>query len=150
MIKKFVPLLFILLLPGCTTLNVKKQEAHIYELIQLINNGDSEKLIASSSIPFLYDNEIVLLQKDINFIWKGLSEAGFSIHVPVIENIEYIDGQSYSLFSPSMEGKMFFKRHLPENTVLTTVSTKDGTFYFLTRSKKKGVITIFGMKGPIQ
>lgn len=150
MIKKCISLFFILLLAGCTTLTMKKQEAHIHEIIQLINNGESEKLIDSSQIPFLYDSEIILLQKDLHFIWKGLSDAGFSIHNPVIKSIEYIDEQSYSLFTPSKEGEMFFTRHLPEKTILTTVSTPGGTFYFLTRDRKNGAAAIFGMKGPIQ
>ena len=150
MIKWFIPLFFILLFTGCTTLNVNEQEAGINKIIDLINKGESERLIASSKIPFIYDGEIILLKKDIILIWKGLSEAGFSINAPRVHAISYVDENTYMFFTPSMDGKVFFKRHLPKKTIITTLATQEGRYYFLTGSKKNGVMTIFGMKGPIQ
>ncbi|MBN2444503.1 MAG: hypothetical protein JXJ04_24290 [Spirochaetales bacterium] len=150
MIKWFIPLLFILLITGCTTLNVKEQESGINNIIELINKGESEKLIAASRIPFLYDGEIILLQKDMSLLWDSLCKAGFSIDDPEVTTISYIDDNTYALFTASMEGKAFFKRHLPDKTIVTALSAKEGNYYFLTGSRKNGLITIFGMKGPVQ
>jgi hypothetical protein len=150
MIKWCGSLFVILLLTGCTTFNVKDREAGIYKIIDFINNGESEKLVTSSRIPFLYDGEIILLQKDIRLIWNTLSESNFSIKDPEITAMDNIDEQTYTVFTTSMEGKVFFKRHLPKKTVITTVSAKNGTYYFLTGGDKKSGVTIFGMKGPVQ
>jgi hypothetical protein len=150
MTKWFIPLLFIVLVAGCSTLNVKEQESGINKIIDLINKGESKKLAASSRIPFIYDGEIILLQKDINLLWDSLRKAGFSIDDPEVNAISYIDEKTYTLFSTSMEGKVFFKRHLPDKTIITTISAKEGIYYFLTGNKKSGLMTIYGMKGPVQ
>ena len=64
--------------------------------------------------------------------------------------IDNINEDSYLLFSNSMEGKVFFKRHLPDKAVLTKVLAREGAYYFITGSKKEGFLTIFAMKGPVK
>jgi hypothetical protein len=150
MIKWCVSLFFILLLTGCATLTVKENEENVYTVITLINKGDSEQLINMSRIPFIYDGEIILLQKDIQLLWDTLSETGFSLHDPEVVSIDKVDDESYAAFTSSAEGKFFFKRHLPEKAVIATVSTQEGTFYFITGNKAREDITIFGMKGPVK
>ena len=151
MLKKLILFLPVLLIiTGCATLNEKEQEESIHDIISLINRGDNNKLMSISSIPFLFDGEIILLKRDITFIWENLKKAGFSIPDPVVKEIGYVNEEIYTLFSPSMEVKTFFKKYIPEKAVLATISSKEGTFYFITGGKRKGPATLFAMKGPVK
>jgi len=151
MIKRLIPfLLFLFILGGCATLNIREQEESIHDIITLINKGENNTLMSISAIPFLFDSEIILLKNDISLIWENLAKAGFSIHDPAVKEIGYIDEEIYALFSPSMEVKTFFKKYIPEKAVLATISSKEGAFYFITGGKRTGPATLFAMKGPVK
>ncbi|MBN2532110.1 MAG: hypothetical protein JXB88_04430 [Spirochaetales bacterium] len=150
MTKWLISLFVILSLAGCSTFTVKQKTESVYKIIDLINKGDSKQLITLSNIPFMYDSEIILLQKDMHLLWDSLSGSGFSIRDPVIEWIDTIYSQSYALFTSSLEGQYFFKRYLPKKAIITKVSSKEGVYYFLTGGEAKSSMTIFGMKGPVQ
>jgi hypothetical protein len=148
MVKKILSLLLLLSLSMCATINLVQEEKNVMGIIEVINSGNSEKLIECSRVPFLLDGEIIMMEQDITMLWTNLMSGGFTIEEAVVTHIQKIDKAAYKEFENNMEIEAYFQKYLPGKAVLSRVSTKDGDYLFLTGKGKKGTTLLYGLKGP--
>ncbi len=135
------------ILASCASIQTK-DERNIRRISRLINSGDHEELIIMSEMPFLLDQEIIVLEKDINSFWKDILNAGFKVNEPELERGIFIDEESYKEFYTSMEVKTFFKKYLPEGTRMLELKTSTGRRILLLIKEKLWLRKIYGFKGP--
>jgi len=146
--KKIVVLIMIsLIFASCASVQ-KKDERSIFTVAELINQGDSGALFRMSRVPFLLDQEIILLKKDIETFWSNIIEAGYTVDSPVLEDGQAIGKDSYLRFYDSMEVKTFFKKYLPEKTRMLELKTSTNQRILLLVEKKWLTRKIYGFKGP--
>lgn len=146
--KKIVALIMIsLIFASCASVQ-KKDERSVLNVAELINQGDSDALFRMSRVPFLLDQEIVLLKKDIETFWSNIIEAGYTVDSPILEHGQAIGNDSYLRFYDSMEVKTFFKKYLSEKTRMLELKTSTNQRILLLVEKKCLTRRIYGFKGP--
>ena len=138
-------------LVSCASFQNYKDERDVEHISELINTGNAEKLIALSELPFLLDQEIIVLKKDIESFWTNVVKAGFTVNEPELERGTPVDDKSYLEFYDSMEVKTFFKKYLPGWTRLLELKTGSGQRILLLVENR--IFTpknrqIHGFKGP--
>jgi hypothetical protein len=101
-----------------------------------------------SAVPFLLDQEIVVLPDDVAAFWQTVANAGFRVTEPTLERGAPVTEQSYLEFSDSMEVRSFFRRHLSPGTRLLELATSKGQRLLLLTSKNWFSTRIHGFKGP--
>jgi hypothetical protein len=146
--KQIVPVLLLVAVVGCATFNPKEEERGLSAVISLLNKGDGDALAELSSIPFLFDAEILLVKQDVEILWKNAVKAGFTIANPRIVDIEPADTGMAKLFSDSMEVEVFFKKYIPKRAVFARVQSDSGTYLFILGDHVGGLPTIVAFKGP--
>lgn len=138
----------VLLLGGCASLQRSRDEGSMERISALINEGRAEQLAAMSALPFLLDQEIVVLRRDVDSFWAAAIEAGYRIEEPALESGEKIGPESYSQFYDSFEVRTYFKKYLSKNTRMLTLLTNTGQRVSLLVALAPGGRTIHGFKGP--
>lgn len=131
---------------SCTTTPYPQREGSVEKAIDLINSGDAELLTAQSQLPFLFDAEIIMLERDLQSLWKNLSEAHFKMESPEIEYLGPAGRYSYPPFADSMEVRTFFKKYLPEKASIVRITAENGEFFLLLGPKDKGAPTFIGYR----
>jgi hypothetical protein len=138
--------LLILLIGACTTTPYSQREENVQKIVELIQKGESAALIAQSQLPFLFDGEIVMLERDLRTLWTNLAEAGFSLQNPQIEYLGPAGRYSYSPFADSMEVRTFFKKYLPEKSSIVRITAENGVFFLLLGPKVEKAPAIIGYR----
>jgi hypothetical protein len=148
---KVVPVVIclVILVMGCATFNPKADEHGLLSLVDLMNRGKGSELSGLSSVPFLFDTEIVMLKPDIELLWKNIAGSGFTFKNPQVSEIKAIDDSVAALFSSTMDVKVFFKKYLPPNAMFGRVRTGGGDYLFVLGSWKNGYPVIYAFKGPV-
>ncbi len=135
--KKMKKLIFIylVLLPlfliSCTSVPYSMWDSSAEKVVDLINHPGEEYLEEISSNPFLFDGELIVLEKDISMIWTNLNRSRFGFRNAVIESSVPVTPDDYALFADTMEVRTFFKKYLPEDASLVKVDSDNGVFYIL-------------------
>ena len=101
-----------------------------------------------SRLPFLLDQEIVALERDVDAFWRTALAVGFRVDEPELERGIAITENTYREFYDSMEVKAFFNRYLERNTRLLELKTGDGRRILLLVTHGWFSRTIHGFKGP--
>ncbi|MBN1835675.1 MAG: hypothetical protein JW820_07485 [Spirochaetales bacterium] len=135
-------------LGSCASIQRSRDDGSVRTVAGLINSGDAEALIAMSEVPFLLDQEIVLLERDVAAFWHAALAAGFRVEEPAVERGERISADSYRQFYDSMEVKTFFNKYLRDNTRLLAFRTRDGQRILLLVGHSCFSRTLHGFKGP--
>jgi hypothetical protein len=138
----------LLLFASCATIQRSRDQGSVAQVAQMINEKHADRLIGMSVTPFLLDQEIVLLDRDVATFWKTVVEAGFRVEEPVLERGERIDESSYRQFFDSMEVRSFFKRYLERGTRLLELRTSEGQRILLLVTDSWFSRKIHGFKGP--
>jgi hypothetical protein len=141
-------LLLVILLASCASLQRSKDEGNIERISELINTGQAEKLIAMTEMPFLLDQEIIVLDKDVATFWRTIVEVGFKIEEPSLERGTKVNSESYKQFYDSMEVKTFFKKYLKKQSRLLELKTNAGQRILLLVTDTLFTRSIHGFKGP--
>jgi hypothetical protein len=68
-------LLLVLLLSSCASIQRSKDEGNIERVSELINTGQAKKLTAMTELPFLLDQEIIVLAKDVATFWSTIVKS---------------------------------------------------------------------------
>lgn len=131
---------------ACSTVPFARREENIMKAVDLINLGDTARLAELSQQPFLFDAEIVMMERDIEMMWKNISEAGFRIINPELVEAMEIDSKSYAQFGNSFEVETYFKKYLPEETTFARIVAENGEFLFLLHGKQEEYPQIYGFK----
>jgi hypothetical protein len=141
-------LLVVILLASCASIQRSKDEGNVERISELINTGQAEKLTAMTELPFLLDQEIIVLAKDVATFWSTIVEVGFKVEEPVLERGIKVDPESYKEFYDSMEVKTFFKKYLKKQSRLLELKTNTGQRILLLVTDTLFTRTIHGFKGP--
>jgi hypothetical protein len=141
-------LLVVILLASCASIQRSKDEGNVERISELINTGQAEKLTAMTELPFLLDQEIIVLAKDVATFWSTIIEMGFKVEEPVLERGVKVGPESYKEFYDSMEVKTFFKKYLKKQSRLLELKTNTGQRILLLVTDTLFTRTIHGFKGP--
>ena len=147
--KKLPYLLFlVILLASCASIQRSKDEGNIERISELINTGQAEKLTAMTELPFLLDQEIIVLAKDVATFWSIIVEVGFKVEEPSLERGVKVGPESYKEFYESMEVETFFKKYLEKQSRLLELKTNTGEKILLLVTDTLFTRSIHGFKGP--
>ena len=141
-------LLSVILLASCASIQRSKDEGNIERVSELINTGQAEKLTAMTELPFLLDQEIIVLAKDVSTFWSTIVEVGFKVEEPSLERGVKVTPESYKEFYDSMEVETFFKKYLEKQSRLLELKTNTGQRILLLVTDTLFTRTIHGFKGP--
>lgn len=141
-------LLLVILLASCASIQRSKDEGNIERISELINTGQAEKLTAMTELPFLLDQEIIVLAKDVATFWSTIIEVGFKVEEPALERGARVGPESYREFYESMEVETFFKKYLKKQSRLLELETSTGQRILLLVTDTLFTRTIHGFKGP--
>ena len=141
-------LLLAALLASCASIQRSKDEGNIERISELINTGQSAKLTAMTELPFLLDQEIIVLAKDVETFWNTIVEVGFKVEEPALERGVEVGPESYKEFYDSMEVQTFFKKYLEKRSRLLELKTNTGQRILLLVTDTLFTRTIHGFKGP--
>jgi hypothetical protein len=143
----YLPLL-VVLLASCASIQRSKDEGNIERISELINTGQAEKLTAMTELPFLLDQEIIVLARDVATFWSTVIEVGFKVEEPSLERGVKVTPESYKEFYDSMEVKTFFKKYLKKQSRLLELKTNTGQRILLLVTDTLFTRSIHGFKGP--
>lgn len=141
-------LLLALLLASCASIQRSKDEGNIERISELINTGQSQKLVEMTELPFLLDQEIIVLDKDVRTFWSTIVEVGFKVEEPVLQSGTRVGPESYKEFHDSMEVETYFKKYLERRSRLLELKTNAGQHILLLVTDTLFTRTIHGFKGP--
>ena len=133
-------------LSSCATL--KRDERGVESIARLVNAGQAERLAGMSTLPFLLDQEILVLPQDVAFFWTSMLAAGYRLEEPRLEGGSAIGPDSYKEFRDSMEARTFFKKYVRKGTRLLELRTADGRRVLLLVRFTAFSRQISGFKGP--
>ncbi len=136
----------LLALASCATL--QRDERRVQHIARLVNSGQAERLTAMSTVPFLLDQENLVLPQDVAFFWKSILAAGYRLEEPEVERGSAVGPDSYRDFRDSMEVRTFFKKYLKKGTRLLELKTLDGRRVLLLVRYTAFSRRISGFKGP--
>lgn len=136
----------LLALASCATL--QRDERRVESIARLVNAGQAERLAAMSTVPFLLDQEILVLPQDVAFFWTSMLEAGYRLEEPRLERGSSIGPDSYKEFRDSMEARTFFKKYVKKGSRLLELRTGDGRRVLLLVRFTAFSRQISGFKGP--
>ena len=134
------------LLSSCASIRFAQKEEDVLAVVSLINGGEAETLSGLSQTPFLFDREILMLEKDTKTVWNNLTDADFSLKRPAVGKIEPVSEESYKSFADVMEIEVFFEKYVPETAKIARVETDAGPCLFIFNDKQDGYPMILGMK----
>jgi hypothetical protein len=138
----------VLLLAACASLQQSRDDGNVQRIARLINEGRAAELTRMSAVPFLLDQEIVVLPRDVDTFWSTIIEVGFKVLEPALEAGERVGPDSYKQFYDSMEVRTYFKKYLKKSTRLLALGTGSGQRMLLLVRDSVGHRTIYGFKGP--
>ena len=141
-------LLVVVLLASCASIQRSKDEGNIERISELINTGQAEKLTAMTELPFLLDQEIIVLAKDVETFWSTIVKVGFKVEEPSLERGVKVTPESYKEFYDSMEVRTFFKKYLKKQSRLLELKTNTGQRILLLVTDTLFTRAIHGFKGP--
>ena len=133
---------------SCASIQRSRDTGSVRTVAGLINDGDAEALIEMTEVPFLLDQEIVVLEKDVASFWRTALAAGYQVAEPELERGVPVSGDTYREFYDSMEVRAFFNRYLKKNSRLLELKTRDGERILLLVSQGWFSRKIHGFKGP--
>jgi hypothetical protein len=136
----------LLTLASCATL--QRDQRRVEGIARLVNTGQAGQLAEMSTLPFLLDQEILVLPKDVAYFWKSVLAAGYRLEEPQVERGSAIGPDSYRAFRDSMEVRTFFKKYVNKGTRLLELRTADGRRVLLLVRFTAFSRRITGFKGP--
>ena len=147
---KKLPFLFVLavLLASCASIQRSKDEGNVERISELINDGQVDRLTAMTEVPFLLDQEIIVLKTDMATFWSTIVEVGYKVEEPTLEQGVMVGPESYKRFYESMEVETFFKKYLEKRSRLLELKTNTGQRILLLVTDTMFTRTIHGFKGP--
>ncbi len=145
-----VLLVFTLSFFSCATMPVSQNKEAAAELIEKINTASPAELAGRSDLPFLFDEELVVLEGDLDILWSNLRAAGFSLDPAAAAEPSAVAPADYALYGDSFEIEAFFAQYIDESASMLKVRNSFGHFILLLQGEKDGLPMIKGMRGPLR
>lgn len=144
-----IPLtMLVMLVISCASIQRAQDVRSVNKFSRQINAGEAGRLTGMSKLPFLLDQEIIVLNRDIATLWTNVTAAGYRVEEPTLERGETITEDSYRAFYDSMEVKTFFKKYLKKSARLLELKTSSGQRILLLFETRIFSRQLRGFKGP--
>lgn len=137
-----------MVIASCATVPVSQRDRRVEALLEDLNTADIDRLMELTARPFLLDGEIIELERDVRTLWTNLREVGFTFDAATIEELGPVGKDTYRSFADTMEVRVWFDRHTPEDAGLARVGTSHGTFLIVTGDRTGRTPLIYGFTGP--
>lgn len=150
--KKLFPvfLVLIVLFSSCTSFYIKKSGQLAEKVADSVDRGEYELPSTFSTVPFIFEGEILVTTTMVDNLWEGLISNGFTLKNPVITSIEPVSPVDQLLFRNSWEMEVFFNNTIPEYTYKISVEGLSGSMLLLIyRNEDKGY-SILGLKADMK
>lgn len=144
--KKIIILISAIMLSSCTSLYMQGSKSTAMDVVDSLNNKDSSQPEEISTVPFLFDGEIIVSRSSVSRIWNGLIEAGFTLVDPTVTSVSPVISEDYVLFRSSWEMEVFFNNRIPKNTYKIAVDGVNGEVLMLVNREKYKTYNIMGLK----
>lgn len=131
---------------SCASIYMNKSSDAAVDVVDALNGGDSEFPSENSSIPFVFDGEIIVANASVSRIWGGLVQAGFTVKNPIVTSISPVVTEDFALFRSSWEMEVFFKRNIPRYTYKVTIEGIDGEVLLLVNRDEDKNYRLLGLK----
>jgi len=141
--------LLLVLFSGCVT-PPSQREGAVERLVQRIDEGDAEERFALSALPFVLDQEIIVVERDLRSMWRNLGSAGFALSKPELRSLAYGHNALYEAFGETMDMEVYFDRYAPEDVSVATVAAEEGTFLLILGERDRFAPVLHGLKGPVE
>ena len=136
-------------LTACQTVPVAQRERRIEILLNRLNERDAEYAVEVSRVPFVFDQEIIALNGDVESLWINLYQAGFSFADYRLREVRPVRAESYREFGDTMDMHVYFDSYLSEDGTIVEIDTDFGAFLLLIGDRRRGLPQLFGIKGPL-
>jgi hypothetical protein len=147
---KFIALVLLtVMMASCAGFGSVVKEDDVFTVIEQMNAGQSDILVESSILPFVFDGEILESKTQISLLWTGLKNAGFVLDNPVILQQRPVTADDALIFSETWEIKTYFKNLLFETDSYVEVQGASTKVHMVLRSSKAGT-QIAAWKGVIK
>lgn len=146
--KKLIILLLIAVVPlsSCASIYMKKSGTAAVSVAEALDRGDGSFPLALSSVPFVFDGEILISHTTVSRLWTGIVDGGFTIENPIITSISPVRPEDFVLFRPSWEMEVLFKNRIPRYTYKVTIDGVKGEILLLLYRNEEGGFSIMGLK----
>lgn len=144
--KKLLIVLIVIILSSCTSIYMSGSKGTAEDIVQSLNKGDSELPEEISTVPFIFDGEIIVSQSSVSRIWNGLINAGFTVTDPEVTSISPVVSDDFALFRSSWEMEVFFKNRIPKYTYKVSIEGVDGEVLMLVNREKSRTYNLMGLK----
>ena len=135
-------------LTGCASFSAHQYQNTVEKLIADLNQGREDALVKASSVPFLVDQEIILLPKDLVLFWHNLVAARFMVKEALVKGNMPVDKATYRQFAATMEGESFFANYVSAKAYWVIIETPSYRLTLLLDKDKVGKRILKGWKGP--
>jgi hypothetical protein len=135
----------VLLLGACAHLPPSQNPNRVAELIELVNTAEPGELAGRCQRPFLFHDELVAREADIELIWSSMREAGIQFAA---------DGEplpaergDYHRLAETFDLRVFFsgEGYLPDDAVWIPLATPAGAFDLLVGGESGRLPMILGI-----
>lgn len=116
------------------------------EAVQSLNRAEPLFISAMSSVPFIFDGEILITNSSVSKVWKGISDAGFTVTDPVVTSLSHVAPEDYVLFRNSWELETFFKNKIPRYAYKITIEGLHGEVLMIVYRDKSRSYSLMGLK----
>ena len=127
-----------------------QRRSSIERVIGDIRSGDIDWIVGVSSRPFLFDGEVLLLERDLRTLWRNLTEIGDVFDEMELLDVGQVTDRTIGYFGDTMEVNAWFTRYAAKRAGYFTVRTKYGTILFLTGKRRGFRPLLYGMTGPLE
>lgn len=144
--KRLAPLVAALaLLASCATAPQTADDVAILEFLSALDSADAESAVALSAPPFVYDEEVLLRESDLEVLWRGLKDARFTFGTARVISVAPVG-------RPEDLGGTFllagFGRKIDSEPVsIVRVETVSGEYTVLLEGRRFGRYALRGMRG---
>jgi hypothetical protein len=134
---------------GCTIIPSARHEPSVGRLIDVINTGDVDAVMEYSREPFVFDQELLVMESEIRILWERLFDAGFALPDAEVLEILPVEDETFSLFARSFEMEVYFDTYLLEEASVARVVSGETEFLLLLGGRKSWRPILHGIKGPL-
>lgn len=143
---KILLLIAIISFSSCASIYMNQSENTAEDVVQSLNRGESDFPLSKSTVPFIFDGEIVISGSSVSRIWNGLTKTGFVLTNPVVTSISPVVSEDYALFRSSWEMEVFFEKKIPPYTYKVTIEGLDGEVLLLMSRESRRNYHVIGLK----
>lgn len=138
--------LTLVLLGACMSVPPSQNEGKVAELIEMINDGSVEVLVAQSHAPFFFDAEMLVRSADIELMWSGLRAAGFEV-APSGFAVEPATSSDYRQIADTFDMEAFFSPdgYFPDDAGWVVADSSTGELMILLGDRIGDLPVIFGI-----